>query len=154
MSESAAQLEWYRFAAYAKLCGGYGVRVTEAEKLTDPPPGANDSMATYSFEDQRILFLRGRRGGFGKVAMMVMPAGGGEPEVLREEANLRGLLWRPDNRRIVFLTDTTLKEIDVVTKRTPSPMTKSTLWSRMPRRLLMRIASIAKPLKLAIRQTR
>jgi Tol biopolymer transport system component len=90
----------------------------EAEKLTDPPPGANDSMATYSFEDQRILFLRGRRGGFGKVAMMVMPAEGGEPEVLREEADLGSLQWRSDGRRIVFHTDMTLNEFDVVTGKT------------------------------------
>lgn len=35
MSESTVQLEWYRVAAYAKLCGGHGVRVTEAEKLAE-----------------------------------------------------------------------------------------------------------------------
>lgn len=35
MNESTAQLEWYRVASYAKLCGGHGARVTEAEKLTE-----------------------------------------------------------------------------------------------------------------------
>jgi Tol biopolymer transport system component len=89
----------------------------EAEQLTHAPPGAIDVMATYSFDDKRILFLRGRRGRHGKVAMMVMPAAGGEPEVLHEEANIRGLLWRPDNRRVVFQKDTSLNEIDVVTRR-------------------------------------
>ncbi len=33
MNESTAQLEWYRFAAYAKLCGGHWARVTEADLI-------------------------------------------------------------------------------------------------------------------------
>jgi len=35
MNESTAQQEWYRVAAYAKLCGGHGARVTEVEKLAE-----------------------------------------------------------------------------------------------------------------------
>ena len=31
----------------------------ESKKLTSPPAGSHDSYATYSFDDKRILFLRG-----------------------------------------------------------------------------------------------
>jgi Tol biopolymer transport system component len=47
-----------------------------------------------------------------------MSAPNGEPEILHEEVELRALLWRPDNRRVVFRTRRELYEIDVVTGRT------------------------------------
>jgi Tol biopolymer transport system component/tRNA A-37 threonylcarbamoyl transferase component Bud32 len=88
------------------------------EQLTDPPAGVNDTMATYSFDHRWILFRRGSSGAFGKMSLMVMPAEGGEPELLHEEVDLESIAWRPDNRRVVFQRGTTLNEIDVVTKQT------------------------------------
>jgi serine/threonine protein kinase len=89
-----------------------------SEPLTFPPAGRNDSHASYSFDNARILFRRGDDlGSYGRVILMVMPAGGGEPEVLLEEINIGRLAWRPDNRRIVFQKDRSLNEIDVVTRK-------------------------------------
>ena len=65
-----------------------------ANQITFPPVGSVDSYATHSFDGKRILF---RRLIEGRGALMLMPAEGGEPEVLgrREELEraLLNLLW-------------------------------------------------------------
>jgi TolB protein len=90
-----------------------------AEPITFPPPGSDDLYATYSFDGNRIAF---RRTLDGKGAIMLMPAAGGEPEVLlRDEFSYEDLAWRPENRRIVLESSRgtavrNLFEIDIVTR--------------------------------------
>jgi TolB protein len=54
---------------------------------------------------------------------MIVPAEGGDPEILlHDEFDNRGMVWRPDNRRVVFeskrgATHRNLFEIDVVTRK-------------------------------------
>jgi Tol biopolymer transport system component len=90
----------------------------ESEQLTFPPAGSHDSNATYSFDNKRILFRRGALGAFGRMTLMVMPAAGGAPEALHEDSDIVGMVWRPDNRRVVFQRVRSLGEIDVVTRKT------------------------------------
>jgi len=91
----------------------------EAVRLTDPPLGSNDTMATYSFDYEQILFRRGQVGALvSESMMMMMPVRGGEPELLHLATGVNALLWRPDNRTVVYNTDNMLYEIDVATRRT------------------------------------
>jgi serine/threonine protein kinase/Tol biopolymer transport system component len=98
----------------------------QAEQITFPPAGSDDSLATYSFDGKSILF---RRLIEGKGALMLMPAEGGEPQVLlHDEFSCDSMAWRPDNSRIVFeaARETATKglfEIDVATREI------SPLWS-------------------------
>jgi Tol biopolymer transport system component len=93
----------------------------ESQKLTSPPAGLSDSYATYSFDEKRILFVRGEGLGLrGKKTMMVMPADGGTPEALHEEVDIGRVAWRSDNRRVVFPKGENqgeIVEIDVVTRK-------------------------------------
>ncbi|MDH3285538.1 MAG: serine/threonine-protein kinase, partial [Acidobacteriota bacterium] len=70
------------------------------EQITFPVAGSGDWYATYSHDGKRIAFLRTFGG---RSAVMVMPAGGREPEeLLRDE--LEGdefVAWRADGQRIV-----------------------------------------------------
>jgi serine/threonine protein kinase len=88
-----------------------------SEKLTFPPPGSSDTYPTYSFDHERILFRRGASGSYGKMALLVLPAEGGEPELVLEDEDLERGIWRPDNRRIVFQLSDELGELDLVTGR-------------------------------------
>jgi Tol biopolymer transport system component len=51
------------------------------------------------------------------MSLMILPARGGTPELLHEASDLDALLWRPDNRTVVYQTGSTLNEIDVATRR-------------------------------------
>ena len=90
------------------------------EQITFPPPGSDDSNATHSFDGKRILF---RRTIEGAGALMLMPAEGGEPEVLLHDGfSYSHMAWRPDNRRVVFAAARgavfkSLFQIDVVTRK-------------------------------------
>jgi serine/threonine protein kinase len=92
----------------------------EAEQITFPPAGSGDSIATYSFDGKQILFVRQIEG---RGALMLMPAEGGDPEVLlQDEFDYRSGVWRPDNRHVVFnsargASIVDLFEIDVVTRK-------------------------------------
>jgi Tol biopolymer transport system component len=72
----------------------------EAEPITSPPAGGNDTLPTYSFDGRQILFRRqvGER-----LDLMMMPAEGGDPRaVLVDEPGLKSFAWRPDDRHVVF----------------------------------------------------
>jgi len=100
----------------------------DAEQVTFPPAGSDDAEATHSFDGKRILF---RRLIEGKGSLMIMPAEGGEPEVLvRDEFSQGSAVWRPDNRHVVFQSSrggssTNLFEIDVETREV-RPLTRET----------------------------
>lgn len=96
-------------------------RVTgEAEQMTFPPVGSDDTFATHSFDGKRIVFQRKFEG---RGALMIVAAEGGDPEeLLRDEFDQRGMAWRPDNRHVVFVSNRggpnrNLFEIDVVTRK-------------------------------------
>ena len=75
----------------------------DAQQLTFPPSGSVDLSASYSFDGKRIVFQR-RTGANG--ALMTMPSAGGEPQVLlADEFDNRTPAWRPNNRRILFLSN-------------------------------------------------
>ncbi len=75
----------------------------DAEQLTFPSTGSMDLSASHSFDGGQIVFQR-RSGGKG--ALMTMPAAGGEPQVLlANEFDNFTPMWRPDNRRVLFLSD-------------------------------------------------
>jgi Tol biopolymer transport system component len=93
----------------------------EAEQITFPQGGSRDTNPTYSFDGERIVF---RREIEGRGAVMLKPAAGGDPEVLLgDEFDYEAAAWRPDNRRVVFISSRgspffrSLFEIDVVTRR-------------------------------------
>jgi len=99
----------------------------EAEPITFPPAGGSDSNATYSFDEKQIIFSR-QVGG--RTDLMLMPADGGDAEViLGNEPGLGAVAWRPDNRRIVFESireaNEDLFQIDVVTREV-RPLTYGT----------------------------
>jgi Tol biopolymer transport system component len=74
-----------------------------AEQLTFPPPGSVDLSPSYSFDGEQIVFQR-RVSGKGR--LLLMPARGGEPQVLlADEFDNQMPTWRPDNRHILFLSD-------------------------------------------------
>jgi Tol biopolymer transport system component len=72
----------------------------DAVQLSFPPPGADDSGGSYSFDGERIVFERRRNG---RGALMTLPAEGGEPQVLLADAfdNARPS-FRPDDLHLVF----------------------------------------------------
>lgn len=73
------------------------------EQLTFPRPGAVDLYPSYSFDGERIVFQRRTNG---KGALLIIPATGGEPEVLlADDFDDIGPTWRPDNRHILFLSN-------------------------------------------------
>jgi serine/threonine protein kinase/WD40 repeat protein len=75
----------------------------EAVQVTFPPTGNADLSASHSFDGDRIVFQRRSQG---KAALMTMPAGGGEPQVLLDDGFNNAMpAWRPDNRRVLFLSD-------------------------------------------------
>ena len=75
----------------------------EAVQVSFPPPGSGDLSASHSFDGEQIVFQRRREG---KGALMTMPAGGGEPQVLLDDGFNNALpAWRPDNRHVLFLSD-------------------------------------------------
>jgi Tol biopolymer transport system component len=99
----------------------------EAEQITFPPAGGSDSNATYSFDEKQIIFCR-QVGG--RTNLMLMPADGGDAEViLEDEPGLGAVAWRPDNRRIVFESEREANEdlyqIDLVTREV-RPLTYGT----------------------------
>jgi len=91
----------------------------DAEQLTFPPARSSDAEATYSFDGKQIVFARRTQA---RDLLMMMPAAGGEPEMLLgDEFENRHVAWRPDNRHVVFDSDRAgdskdLFEIDVVTR--------------------------------------
>jgi Tol biopolymer transport system component len=75
----------------------------DAQQLTFPSPGSMDLYPSHSFDGERIVFQRRRNG---KGELLVMPAAGGEPQVLlADEFDNIMPTWRPDNRHILFLSD-------------------------------------------------
>jgi len=87
----------------------------ESERLTSPPAGSNDTSATYSFDHERIVFRRGDLGTFGPKTIMIMPADGGDAEILHEGVDIGRVVWRPDNRHVVVEQLESVFEIDVAT---------------------------------------
>jgi serine/threonine protein kinase len=89
-----------------------------AQQLTFPPAGYDDSGPSYSFAGGLIAFSRKTDG---RGALMTMPAGGGEPELLLASAFSYDLpAWRPGDRQIVFQSNEgdvnmNLWELDVAT---------------------------------------
>jgi Tol biopolymer transport system component len=75
----------------------------DAHQLTFPSPGSMDLYPSHSFDGERIVFQRRRNG---KGELLVMPAAGGEPQVLLAD-DFDNIMpaWRPDNRHILFLSD-------------------------------------------------
>jgi serine/threonine protein kinase len=84
------------------------------EQLTVPPVGSNDYYASYSFDQQRIVFVRITQG---NGTLMMMSAEGGTAEVLFDRSGLIGLAsWRPDDQSIVFIDQVGVWEVDVDTR--------------------------------------
>ncbi len=74
----------------------------DAERLTFPPTDSMDVSPSHSFDGKRIVF---QRRSDGRGALMTMPAGGGEPQVLlADEFDNLAPAWRPDNRHVLFLS--------------------------------------------------
>jgi Tol biopolymer transport system component/predicted Ser/Thr protein kinase len=75
----------------------------DAEQLTFPTPGRVDLSPSYSYDGERIVFQRRSNG---KGALLMMPAAGGDPQVLlADEFDNTSPAWRPDNRHVLFLSD-------------------------------------------------
>jgi len=75
----------------------------EADQLTFPSEGVADAGASYSPDGKQIVFARKASV---QSALMTMPATGGDPEILLEdEFDNQKPSWRPDNQRIVFLSN-------------------------------------------------
>jgi len=73
----------------------------EAKQLSFPPkPGSWDITPSYSPDGERIVFTRTIGG---EQVLMVIPAAGGEPELI--QANAWEPAFRPDGRHLLFLTD-------------------------------------------------
>jgi len=76
---------------------------SEAEQLTFPTAGSVDLSPSYSFDGERIAFQRRSNG---KGVLLMMPATGGDPQVLlADEFDNVSPAWRPDNRHVLFLSD-------------------------------------------------
>jgi len=74
-----------------------------AEQLSFPPRGSNDRSASYSFDGKRIVFERRSES---RGALLVMPASGGEPEVLlADEFDNEAPSFRPDGRKVLYVSD-------------------------------------------------
>ena len=72
----------------------------EETQLTFPPSGAEDLAASWSFDGQRIVYVRHERG---MHTMWLLPTEGGEPSILLEGEPLNGMpAWFPDNRRLAL----------------------------------------------------
>ena len=75
----------------------------DAEQLTFPPPGSVDLNPSHSFDGERIAFQRRSNG---KGVLLMMPAAGGDPQVLlADEFDNTKPVWRPDNRHVLFISD-------------------------------------------------
>ncbi len=97
------------------------IATREAEQITFPPVGCDDYAASYSFDGQRIAFIRQTQTG---TALMSIPAEGGDEEVLYREETVNNFAWRPDNRHVVvelvgtaFYSKSNLHEIDLASGR-------------------------------------
>ncbi len=74
-----------------------------AEQLSFPSSASDDRSASYSSDGERIVFERRSQS---RGALMIMPAAGGEPEVLlADEFDNNSPSYRPDGRHILFLSD-------------------------------------------------
>jgi len=75
----------------------------DTEQLTFPLAGSVDLSPSYSFDGERIAFQRRSNG---KGVLMMMPAAGGDPQVLlADEFDNIAPAWRPDNRHVLFISD-------------------------------------------------
>jgi Tol biopolymer transport system component len=84
------------------------------EQLTFPPVGQSDAYPTYSFDEERVSFVRLDQG---RATLMVMDADGDEPEVLLEAQGRMGLhSWRPDGEGILYIDSTGVWELDLATR--------------------------------------
>ena len=98
------------------------IATREAEQITFPPAGSDDYGPSYSFDGQRIAFMRQTQTG---TDLMSIPAEGGEAEDLYSEKSVSSFTWRPDNRHVVAelvltkvaLWNSNLHEIDLVSGR-------------------------------------
>ncbi len=83
----------------------------KAEQLSFPPGDSDDRGASYSFDGKRIVFERRSQG---RGALMIMPAAGGEPEVLlADEFDNNAPAFRPDDRHVLFLSDRGASRFDL-----------------------------------------
>jgi Tol biopolymer transport system component len=75
----------------------------EVVQMSFPPTGSVDLDGSYSFDGERIVFQRRTQS---QGDLMIMPASGGDPEVLlADEFNNILPMFRPDDQRIVFVSD-------------------------------------------------
>jgi Tol biopolymer transport system component len=72
-------------------------------QLTRPPAGTVDQYATWSFDGERIAFMRGQGG---QQSLWLMDARGGEPELLLGDDYLNMTpAWSADGQRLVFVSN-------------------------------------------------
>jgi len=75
----------------------------DAEQMSFPPAGSVDLDGSYSFDGERIVFQRRNQA---RGALMMMPATGGDPEVLlADDFDNIMPVFRPDDRHLVFISD-------------------------------------------------
>jgi len=87
--------------------------------MTYPLAGNADLSASWSFDGERIVFVRRQRG---RSSLWLLAAEGGEPhELLFDQYNSLDPAWSPDSRRIVFSSDragsVNLWEIEIDSQR-------------------------------------
>jgi Tol biopolymer transport system component len=97
------------------------IATREAEQITFPPVGCDDYAPSYSFDGQRIAFIRQTQTA---PALMSIPAEGGGEEVLYREEMVNNFAWRPDNRHVVIelvetavFSNSNLYEVDLASGR-------------------------------------
>jgi len=88
-------------------------------QLTFPSKGSDDLLASWSFDNEWIAFVR-RQGGLGR--LWLLPSSGGAPHLLLGDQNDNGhLTWSADSRRLAFVSTRTgpmsLWEIDLSSRR-------------------------------------
>jgi Tol biopolymer transport system component/predicted Ser/Thr protein kinase len=79
------------------------VETGQETRVTNPPPGADDSGGAWSFDGGSVAFSR-RQGGRG--SLWTMPARGGEPRaILSDQYSHLEPAWTRDGRRLVFTSN-------------------------------------------------
>lgn len=91
----------------------------EQMQITFPPEGVRDVGACWSYDGERLVFERRRKG---RIELWVVAADGGEPQLLTGDADRNSMpAWSADGRRVVYVSTqsggSSLWDIDVESGR-------------------------------------